>query len=76
MINDAFARRFFPGRNPLGGTVTIKPERVGVVPTQNRRRVTGTPCSSPCATFAVRPIMYLPLAQIVESAPLGSVRIS
>jgi putative ABC transport system permease protein len=78
VINDAFARRFFPGRNPLGGTVTIKPERVGVAPIP--RTVVGVAGNAVYQSvredFAVRPIMYLPLAQSVGLAPLGSIQIS
>jgi predicted permease len=77
VINDAFARKFFPGRNPLGEAVTIKPERVGEVPIP--RTVVGVAGNAVYQSvredFAVRPIMYLPLAQSVGLAPLDSVQI-
>src|SRR5207244_11359320 len=76
VVNEAFARRFFLDKNPIGGIVAIKPERVGVVPIP--RTVVGVAGDAVYQTVRenVRPTMYLPLAQSSDQGSFSSVEIS
>ena len=78
VVNDAFVRKFFPGRDPIGATLVIRPERANNAPIQ--RTIVGVVANaiyqSVREDFAIRPILYLPLPQAHEWFPLANIQIS
>jgi putative ABC transport system permease protein len=78
IVNDAFARKLFPGVDPIGRTIVIRPERVGNA--QVQRTIVGVVGNaiyqSVREDFASRPILYLPLPQVHESFPIATIQIS
>jgi putative ABC transport system permease protein len=74
VINEAFARTFFPDRDPIGGTVTLRPHRVGEVPIPSA--VVGVVGNAVYMSLRqdFAPTMYLPLAQM--DGPVDRISIS
>jgi putative ABC transport system permease protein len=71
VVNDAFARKFLPGRNPIGETVTFAP--AGPVP----RTIVGVVGDAVYISVrdGVRPTVYVPLAQRDFGPPATEINI-
>jgi predicted permease len=67
VINEALARKFFPDRNPVGGTVVLAPDRVGEAALP--RTVVGMAGNAVyfSAREGIEPTLYLPIAQFPTS---------
>jgi putative ABC transport system permease protein len=75
VVNEAFARRFFPGASPLGHTITLYPDSARAMPLEIVGVVGDAVYSSIRA--AVPPTWYTPLVQFdVPEFTLPSVRLS
>ncbi len=75
VVNEAFARRFFPGRSAIGETVDAR-SVVGVVEdqvVQGGYKADGAPRS---VRDGAPPTIYLPLAQSAGSGPPGRTRVT
>lgn len=74
LVNEAFARAFFPGRNPIGGAVAYAFPRSVPVP----KTVVGVVSNAVYQQLrdGVRPTMYVPLAQWDLPIPLTDVGIA
>lgn len=75
LINEAFARKFFPGRSPIGGTVTLRTGRVGEAPAP--KTVVGIVADAAYRTLRepAPPTMYVPLAQWALPFPMTGISI-
>jgi predicted permease len=75
LVNEAFARRFFPGRSALGGTVKFFTGRPGEV--QLPKTVVGVVADAVYRSLRdpVRPTMYVPLTQWTVPFPMTGISI-
>ena len=75
LVNEAFARKFFPGRSAVGGTVGFTTGRPGEVPLP--KTVVGVVADAVYRSLRdpAMPTMYVPLAQWSLPFPLSSITI-
>jgi putative ABC transport system permease protein len=75
LVNEAFARKFFPGRNPLGGTVKFLTGRPGDV--QMPKTVVGVVADAVYRSLRdpATPTMYVPLSQWTFPFPMTGISI-
>jgi putative ABC transport system permease protein len=75
VVNEAFARRFFPGRNPIGGTVALQPHHVGEIPIP--KTIVGVVADAVYISLRqdLQPTLYVPLAQMDGSVERLSISV-
>jgi predicted permease len=76
VVNDAFVRKFFPGRNPIGGTVGVLPPP-GAGPPPPPKTIVGVVGDAVYRSLRedAQPTVYVPLAQSGSLPPTVTVSI-